>query len=193
MTWRSCHCLQEVVLSIGKQSMLAVQSSLPVQVPPFLRLTRSSPQLRCSSSLSSKKLSSVNLPPVVHWKAVNAVIAACAGTTIPEVDSVLTTAEVQQLIEQQGAEFRQLSTIPVDSLMPISSSSSSCSDDGQLYGVPGGSGELMTLNKNNYLQVCQPMLGTYQTCRILVLNANMYSQSRHSVAPEGCARTGRVP
>ena len=69
-------------------------------------------------------------------------MAACVGTTIPEVDSVLTTAEVQQLIEQQGAEFRQLSTSPVDSLMPISSSSGSCSDSGQLYGVPGGAGEL---------------------------------------------------
>lgn len=33
------------------------------------------------------------------------------------------------------------------------------------------------------LQVCQPMLGTYEASANLGLNANMHSQSRHWIAP----------
>ena len=43
-----------------------------------------------------------------------------AGSTIPEVDSVLTTAEVQQLIEQRGINLTQLPTSPVDPLLTSS-------------------------------------------------------------------------
>lgn len=50
---------------------------------------------------------------------------------------MLTSAEVQQLIEQRGLDLSQLPSSPVD---PLLTSSSSCSDDGQLYGVHGGAG-----------------------------------------------------
>lgn len=56
------------------------------------------------------------------------------GTNVPEVDSVLTTSEVQQLIEQQGLSFADLPCAPLDSLL-----GPGCTDD-QLHNVHGGSG-----------------------------------------------------
>lgn len=58
-----------------------------------------------------------------------------AGTSIPEVDSVLTTSEVQQLIEQQGVSFPDLPCSPMDSLL---GPAAACHE--QLHGVHGGSG-----------------------------------------------------
>ena len=57
-----------------------------------------------------------------------------AGTNIPEVDSVLTTSEVQQLIEQQSVSFPDLPRSSVDSLL----GPTACGE--QLHGVHGGSG-----------------------------------------------------
>ena len=62
-----------------------------------------------------------------------------AGTSVPEVDSVLTTSEVQQLIEQQGVSFADLPCAPLDSLL-----GPGCTDD-QLYKVHGGAGMLRTI------------------------------------------------
>ncbi len=62
-----------------------------------------------------------------------------AGTSVPEVDSVLTTSEVQQLIEQQGVSFADLPCAPLDSLL-----GPGCTDD-QLHKVHGGSGMLRTV------------------------------------------------
>ncbi len=61
-----------------------------------------------------------------------------AGTSVPEVDSVLTTSEVQQLIEQQGVTFADLPCAPLGSLL-----GPGCTDD-QLHKVHGGSGMLRT-------------------------------------------------
>ena len=57
-----------------------------------------------------------------------------AGTNIPEVDSVLTTSEVQQLIEQQAVSFPDLPCSPMDSLL------GPAAYEEQLHGVHGGSG-----------------------------------------------------
>ena len=57
-----------------------------------------------------------------------------AGTSIPEVDSVLTTSEVQQLIEQQGVTFPHLRCSPMDSLLGPAAGME------QLHGVHGGAG-----------------------------------------------------
>ncbi|DBA92266.1 TPA: hypothetical protein ACH3X2_003700 [Trebouxia sp. C0005] len=56
------------------------------------------------------------------------------GTSVPEVDSVLTTSEVQQLVEQQGVSFADLPCAPLDSLL-----GPGCTDS-RLYKVHGGSG-----------------------------------------------------
>lgn len=60
-----------------------------------------------------------------------------AGTNIPEVDSVLTTSEVQQLIEQQAVSFPDLPCSSMDSLLgPAARLHAE-----QLHGVHGGSGK----------------------------------------------------
>ncbi len=51
-----------------------------------------------------------------------------------EVDSVLTTGEVQQLREAHGRPLTELPIAQLDSLV------GSIEQDGQLYGLPGGSG-----------------------------------------------------
>ncbi|KAK9830279.1 hypothetical protein WJX72_010779 [[Myrmecia] bisecta] len=56
------------------------------------------------------------------------------GTPIPEVDSVLTSSEVQLLLEARGADLAAMPDAPLDSML------SSVGPDGQLYGVSGGSG-----------------------------------------------------
>ncbi|KAL3144424.1 hypothetical protein ABBQ32_004170 [Trebouxia sp. C0010 RCD-2024] len=56
------------------------------------------------------------------------------GTSIPEVDSVLTTSEVQQLVEQQAVSFPDLPCSPVDSVLGPTAPAE------QLHGVHGGSG-----------------------------------------------------
>lgn len=56
------------------------------------------------------------------------------------MDSVLTTAEVQQLIEQQGADLQQLPCSPVDPVL-----SGTGGEDGKLYGIHGGAGLLLFL------------------------------------------------
>ena len=58
-----------------------------------------------------------------------------AGTEIPEVDSVLTSGEVQQLLEGHGRRLSEISAAPLDAIVP------SIPDSPQLYGIPGGSGE----------------------------------------------------
>lgn len=52
---------------------------------------------------------------------------------------MLTTSEVQQLIEQQGVSFADLPCAPLDSLL-----GPGCTDD-QLYKVHGGAGMLRTI------------------------------------------------
>lgn len=51
-----------------------------------------------------------------------------------EVDSVLTTGEVQQLLEAHGRPLTELPSAQLDSLV------GGIEQDGQLYGLPGGSG-----------------------------------------------------
>ncbi len=58
-----------------------------------------------------------------------------AGTEIPEVDSVLTSGEVQQLLEGHGQRLSDIPAAPLDAIVP------SIPDSPQLYGIPGGSGE----------------------------------------------------
>ena len=48
---------------------------------------------------------------------------------------MLTSGEVQQLLEQHGANLGVCPEAPLDSLAP------DIPDDGRLYGLPGGSGE----------------------------------------------------
>ena len=57
-----------------------------------------------------------------------------AGTNVAEVDSVLTTSEVQQLIEQQGVTLAELPGDCMDSLL----GPGPC--DSQLYNIHGGAG-----------------------------------------------------
>ena len=58
-----------------------------------------------------------------------------AGTKIPEVDSVLTSGEVHQLLEGHGRRLSDVPTAPLDAIVP------SIPDSPQLYGIPGGSGK----------------------------------------------------
>jgi len=60
----------------------------------------------------------------------------CAGTSSAEVDSVLTSGEVQQLLEAHGRALSDLPAARLDSLVP------GTQQDGRLYGLPGGSGSL---------------------------------------------------
>jgi iron only hydrogenase large subunit-like protein len=53
---------------------------------------------------------------------------------VAEVDSVLTSGEVQQMLEAHGRPLGELPSAPLDSLV------GSVQEDGQLYGLPGGSG-----------------------------------------------------
>ncbi|CAK0781927.1 hypothetical protein CVIRNUC_005508 [Coccomyxa viridis] len=56
------------------------------------------------------------------------------GTKIPEVDSVLTSGEVQQLLQSHGRPLPAIAQAPLDTLVP------GVQDDPRLYGIPGGSG-----------------------------------------------------
>ncbi|CAH9121646.1 unnamed protein product [Cuscuta epithymum] len=56
------------------------------------------------------------------------------GEEITEVDSVLTTGEVLELIQSKGIEFNALEESPLDTLL------TNIDDEGHLYGVPGSSG-----------------------------------------------------
>ena len=56
-----------------------------------------------------------------------------AGSHIPETDSVLTSTELQQLLEQEGIDLRNVPSSTVDSLLGGPS--------GDLTGLPGGSGQ----------------------------------------------------
>ncbi|BDA43699.1 Cytosolic iron-sulfur assembly component 3 [Coccomyxa sp. Obi] len=56
------------------------------------------------------------------------------GSTVAEVDSVLTSGEVQQLLEAHGRALSELPSAQLDSLV------GGIEEDGQLYGLPGGSG-----------------------------------------------------
>ncbi|BAF13185.1 protein NAR1 [Oryza sativa Japonica Group] len=53
---------------------------------------------------------------------------------VTEVDSVLTTGEVLDLIQSRSVDFKTLEESPMDRLL------TNVDDDGQLYGVSGGSG-----------------------------------------------------
>lgn len=75
---------------------------------------------------------------------------ALAGTKIPEVDSVLTSGEVQQLLQAHGRELSDIPAAPLDPMVP------GVHDSQQLYGLPGGSGNFQ-LTK---------MLGVASTCPI---------------------------
>ena len=48
---------------------------------------------------------------------------------------MLTSGEVQQLLEARGQTLNELPAAPLDSIVP------SIPDDPQLYGIPGGSGQ----------------------------------------------------
>lgn len=61
-----------------------------------------------------------------------------AGSNVPEVDSVLATSEVQQLLEQQAVSFPDLPCLPVDSVLGPAAPKE------QLHGVHGGSGVLLS-------------------------------------------------
>lgn len=56
------------------------------------------------------------------------------GTQIPEVDSCLTSLEVQDLLNEQGLHLNSIPDAPLDSL------TSTNDDSGDLYGLRGGSG-----------------------------------------------------
>ncbi len=56
-----------------------------------------------------------------------------AGGGVAEVDSVLTTGEVAQLLADSGAS---LAALPEEPLQPLLGAAA----DGRLYGYPGGSG-----------------------------------------------------
>ncbi|ERM95549.1 protein NAR1 isoform X1 [Amborella trichopoda] len=57
-----------------------------------------------------------------------------AGPRIAEVDSVLTTGEVLDLIKLKSCDFRSLEEAPLDRLL------TNVDEEGHLYGVQGGSG-----------------------------------------------------
>ena len=58
----------------------------------------------------------------------------CAAVgAVPEVDSVLTTGEVAQMLSDSGAA---LPSLPEATLQPLLGAAS----DGRLYGYPGGAG-----------------------------------------------------
>lgn len=56
-----------------------------------------------------------------------------------EVDSVLTSGEVQQLLEAHSRVLGELPSARPDSLVD------GVEEDGQLYGLPGGSGAAMSV------------------------------------------------
>lgn len=87
--------------------------------------------------------------PLCKQPRGSADIMHVAGTSVPEVDSVLTTSEVQQLIEQQGATFADLPCAPLDSLL-----GPGCTDD-QLHKVHGGSG-MLCLIQSLACRCCSP-------------------------------------
>ncbi len=58
-----------------------------------------------------------------------------AGTQIPEVDSVLTSGEVQQLLEARGRKLSEIPAAVPDTIIP------GIPDSPHLYGIPGGSGQ----------------------------------------------------
>ena len=53
---------------------------------------------------------------------------------MPEVDSVLTSGEVLQLLEAHGKGLGDINCVPLDTLVP------GVDDGGGLFGLPGGSG-----------------------------------------------------
>ncbi|KAJ4838743.1 Cytosolic Fe-S cluster assembly factor nar1 [Turnera subulata] len=57
-----------------------------------------------------------------------------SGFRIPEVDSVLTTGEILDLIKLKGVSFEALEESPLDRML------TNVNDEGHLYGVPGSSG-----------------------------------------------------
>lgn len=58
-----------------------------------------------------------------------------AGTSIGEVDSVLSTLEVQQMLDEQGCLLAALPEAPTDSLLPGGEPQA-----GPVLGYPGGAG-----------------------------------------------------
>ncbi len=77
-------------------------------------------------------------------------LLGCAGSTVAEVDSVLTSGEVQQLLEAHGRALSELPSARLDSLV------AGVEEDGQLYGLPGGSGAATHL----VLSICSCSLVT---------------------------------
>ncbi|GLU15796.1 hypothetical protein SLE2022_322610 [Rubroshorea leprosula] len=59
---------------------------------------------------------------------------ATEGVRITEVDSVLTSGEVLDLIQLKGVDFKALEESPLDRML------TNFSEEGHLYGVPGSSG-----------------------------------------------------
>ncbi|CAN6470652.1 unnamed protein product [Victoria cruziana] len=57
-----------------------------------------------------------------------------AGPRVAEVDSVLTSGEILDLIQLKSADFKSLEEAPLDRLL------TNVDDEGHLYGVSGGSG-----------------------------------------------------
>lgn len=57
------------------------------------------------------------------------------GTSISEVDSVLSTLEVQQMLEEEACQLSSLPDAPTDSLLP-----DALPEDGDVFGYPGGAG-----------------------------------------------------
>lgn len=68
-------------------------------------------------------------------------VAACRHTWcvtgVPEVDCVLTTVEVHQLLQDQGVDFASLPESPADVLLPGED------NEGGQWGFPGGAGGFM--------------------------------------------------
>ena len=62
-------------------------------------------------------------------------LCCMAGTSVAEVDSVLSTLEVQQLLGEEACQLASLPDAPTDSLMP-----GAPPEEGDIFGYPGGAG-----------------------------------------------------
>ena len=62
------------------------------------------------------------------------------GGTVAEVDSVLTTGELAQLLDDHGRSLLQLQDSPLQQLLPSAAGAVTDDGAGSLLGYPGGSG-----------------------------------------------------
>ena len=93
-----------------------------------------------NGSPESCALGSVYLPPmqIVLVNFCLIVIRSWAGTTLAEVDSVLATTEVQQLLDEEGLSLALLPESGRD--MTAAGMPADDEQDSGVYGYPGGAG-----------------------------------------------------